>query len=86
MRTVGLFEAKTKFSELCGEVADTGQPVVVTRRGIPLVRIEPETAAPLTIRERRAEYVARHGAHERKDARDFEVPVRSRETTKLKLP
>ncbi len=41
MRTVGLFEAKTKLSEICRKVADTGEPVLVTRRGAPLVRIEP---------------------------------------------
>ena len=39
--TIGLFEAKTKLSELCEQVAKRRQPVVITRRGRPLVRIEP---------------------------------------------
>src|SRR5947208_8629804 len=41
MTTIGLFEAKTKLSELCEQVARRRQPVVITRRGRPLVRIEP---------------------------------------------
>lgn len=39
--SVGIFEAKTKFSELCEQVARTGQEVVVTRRGKRMVRIAP---------------------------------------------
>ena len=78
MKTVGLFEAKTKLSELCEEVARTRQPVIVTRRGKALVRIEPEAATALTICERRADYVVRH--KEKRDPQDFEVPARSRET------
>ena len=41
MMTIGLFEAKTKLSELCEQVAKRREPVIVTRRGRPLVRIEP---------------------------------------------
>lgn len=41
MKAIGLFEAKTKFSEICARVAAQGEAVVVTRRGAPLVRIEP---------------------------------------------
>ena len=33
MKTVGIFEAKTKLSEICDEVARSGVGVVVTRRG-----------------------------------------------------
>ena len=39
--TIGLFEAKTKLSELCEQVAKRREAVVITRRGRPLVRIEP---------------------------------------------
>ena len=39
--TIGLFEAKTKLSELCEHVAKRREAVIVTRRGRPLVRIEP---------------------------------------------
>lgn len=41
MRAVGLFEAKTKFSEICDEVARNRKPVVITKRGAPLVIIAP---------------------------------------------
>src|SRR6266487_2937131 len=41
MTTIGLFEAKTKLSELCEQVAKRREAVVITRRGRPLVRIEP---------------------------------------------
>jgi prevent-host-death family protein len=41
MNAVGLFEAKTKFSEICERVAARGVAVVVTRRGKPLVTIAP---------------------------------------------
>lgn len=41
MKTMGLFEAKTKFSEVCDRVAETGEVCMVTRHGRPLVKIEP---------------------------------------------
>ena len=41
MKQIGLFDAKTRFSEICEQVAQGGESVVVTRRGQPLVRIEP---------------------------------------------
>jgi prevent-host-death family protein len=40
-KTVGIFEAKTKFSEICARVAETGAEYVVTKRGRELVRIVP---------------------------------------------
>ncbi|OQA24300.1 MAG: hypothetical protein BWY59_02254 [Verrucomicrobia bacterium ADurb.Bin345] len=79
MKTMGLFEAKTKFSEICAHVADAGEPVVVTRRGKPLVRIEPVKDSAMTIRERRAAYMARYGRQEKKDKDDFLPPSRSKE-------
>lgn len=79
MKTVGIFEAKTKLSELCEQVAESREPVVVTRRGAPLVRIDPIDRAPATIRERRAEYVVRYGKAERRDGDDFEPAARSEE-------
>jgi prevent-host-death family protein len=39
VKTVGLFEAKTKLSEICDQVAKTGEPVIVSRRGRPLVKV-----------------------------------------------
>lgn len=41
MKGVGMFEAKTKLSEICDEVHRTGESVLVTRRGKPYVRIVP---------------------------------------------
>ena len=41
MKSFGLFEVKTRLSELCQEVAETGESVMVTKRGRPLVRIVP---------------------------------------------
>jgi len=86
MKTVGLFEAKTKLSELCDAVARTGEPVRITRRGKPWVRLEPEESARVTIREGRAEYVTRHKGKEKPDAVDFEPPARSREPADFRLP
>jgi prevent-host-death family protein len=41
MKTLGIFEIKTKLSQICDEVARTGESVLVTKRGKPLVRIDP---------------------------------------------
>lgn len=41
MNSVGLFEAKIKFSELCDRVAKNKEPIIVTKRGEPLVMIAP---------------------------------------------
>ena len=41
MREVGVLEAKTGFSALIAEVERTGEEVVVTRHGRPIVRISP---------------------------------------------
>jgi prevent-host-death family protein len=41
VKTIGLFEAKTRLSELCGKVAETGEVYTITRRGRPIARIEP---------------------------------------------
>ena len=85
MKSVGLFEAKTKLSEICDQVAQSGQAVVVTRRGKPLVRIDPIHEKPMTIRERRADYMARHGSGEQIDEMDFEAPERSRDVREFDI-
>jgi prevent-host-death family protein len=79
MNTVGLFEAKTKFSEICDAVAAQGVAVVVTRRGRPLVRIEPipnpggETKG---VWDDRAAYVKANGPL----TADFHLPPRQKQT------
>jgi prevent-host-death family protein len=37
--TIGIFEAKTKLSELCSKVTESGNEYVITRRGHPVARI-----------------------------------------------
>lgn len=39
--TIGIFEAKTRFSQLCDQVNSTGQALLVERRGKALVMIAP---------------------------------------------
>ncbi len=41
MKDVGIFEARTKLSELCDAVHRTGESVLITKRGKPYVRIVP---------------------------------------------
>lgn len=45
--TIAISECKAHFLRLAADVARSGRPLVVTRRGRPLVRIEPmEESAP----------------------------------------
>ena len=44
MRTVGTFEAKTRFSALLEEVA-RGEEITITRHGKPVARLVPAAAA-----------------------------------------
>ena len=75
MKTIGIFEAKTRLSEICDEVARTGQGVVVTRRGKPLVRIDAVAADRFSVWEDREAYVARQG----RLSEEFDLPPRSGE-------
>ena len=72
MKTVGLFEAKTRLSEICDEVARSGRSVVVTRRGEPLVRIDPVRDDRFSVWEDRADYIARQGRLKE----EFDIPSR----------
>jgi prevent-host-death family protein len=79
MRPVGLFEAKTHLSELCEAVATKRETVVITRRGKPLVRLEP---IPDQGESERSSAWARRDAFERKHGRqreDLELPRRERQ-------
>jgi prevent-host-death family protein len=79
MTEIGLFEAKTKLSEICARVAASKAPVVLTKRGKPLVRIEPVDRGPAarkSVWERRAEYEQKHG----KFTEEFGLPVRQKQT------
>ena len=41
MDQIGMFEAKTRFSELVQRVLKEGRPITITRRGQPVVDITP---------------------------------------------
>jgi antitoxin (DNA-binding transcriptional repressor) of toxin-antitoxin stability system len=45
VKTMGIFEAKTRFTALCDEVIRTGQPMMVSKRGKPLVLVTPVPSA-----------------------------------------
>lgn len=67
VKTLGIFEIKTRLSRICEEVAQTGESVLVTRRGQPLVRIDPlshETAGHSPVWEARQRHEAEYGVHE----------------------
>ena len=76
MNTLGIYEAKTKLSEICERVAQTGEPVVVTRRGVPLVQIRPVGSVDgtgSTVWELRDRFVEEHGDLDV----DLELPPRT---------
>jgi prevent-host-death family protein len=85
VKLVGIFEAKTHLSEICEEVASTHEPVTVTKRGKPLVRIYSVDPNPMTIRERREVYMATHGVGEKNDAVDFETSDRPTDVFDFKI-
>jgi prevent-host-death family protein len=79
MNEIGLFEAKTKFSEICERVAARGEAIMVTRRGKPLVKIGPISDArtkPSSIWDRRAKYEKQHG----RLTEEFAIPRRAKQT------
>ncbi|MEN8693977.1 MAG: type II toxin-antitoxin system Phd/YefM family antitoxin [Akkermansiaceae bacterium] len=41
METIGIFEAKTHLPSVCDKVAESGQPITISRRGKPLVVVSP---------------------------------------------
>lgn len=84
MNVIGLFEAKTKLSEICERVAANGEPIVVTRRGKPLVRIDPLPAAPAhaaSVWDRRDDYEKKHG----RLTQDCSLPPREKQTWRTPL-
>ena len=64
MAKIGIFEAKTKLSELCTQVENAGMEYVITRRGHPVARITgiaPAGGASSGLFERMAQTEAEHG-------------------------
>jgi prevent-host-death family protein len=79
MTTIGLFEAKTRLSELCDQVAKRREAVVITRRGRPLVRIEPVgpgKGMSASVWDCRDAWDKKHGPQRT----DIELPTRARQT------
>jgi prevent-host-death family protein len=75
MNTIGIFEAKTKLSQVCEQVYETKEPVLITKRGVPFVRIEPlRSLSPHTsqIWERRKAFIDQYGEL----SPEFELPAR----------
>lgn len=78
MTTIGLFEAKTKLSELCEQVARRREAVVITRRGRPLVRIEPVgpgNGMASSVWDARDAWEKKHGPVRE----DLEIPARQKQ-------
>jgi prevent-host-death family protein len=74
MKTLGIFEIKTKLSQICDEVAASGESVLVTKRGKPFVRIDPlsgfgeSRSVVWELREKTSPYKA--------GDQDLEIPAR----------
>jgi len=73
VNSIGLFEAKTKLSEICDAVSINRKAVTLTRRGKPLVTSQPTNRSVWQVR---AEYERKHG----RLAEEFELPVRGKQT------
>ncbi len=71
MKSVGIFEAKIRFSGICDEIAKSGIPMAVSRRGQPLVVISPVPTEILSGREDIITEVARWQAVAGNDGDDF---------------
>lgn len=56
MKEVGVLEAKTTFSALLAEVERTGEPIVITRHGKRVARLEPEAEPPFRSRPPRRQW------------------------------
>ena len=41
LKTIGVLEAKSRLSEICSEIAESGDTVVISSRGEPLVEVRP---------------------------------------------
>jgi antitoxin (DNA-binding transcriptional repressor) of toxin-antitoxin stability system len=85
MKQIGLSEAKTRFSKICEQGAAKGEAIVITRRGIPLVKIGPVSGAgskPSSVWDRRAKYQKRHG----RMTENFSLPSREKQFWRNPLP
>ncbi len=58
IESIGMFDAKTRFSEIVRRVKETGQAVLITSRGEGMVRIVPVEHGEAERRERHEQAVA----------------------------
>lgn len=81
MRNIGLFETKTRLSEICQAVHEKGETIIVTRRGKPYVRIEPiaKDKQPHGVWEAREKHLAETGPLDG----DFSPPPRHLDAPRL---
>lgn len=49
MEIVIAFEFKAKYLKLMDEVAATGEPVIITKHGVPVAQLVPEVQKPETL-------------------------------------
>lgn len=81
METIGIFEAKTRFSELCEKVFKSKESILITRRGVPIVKIDPITYADSEksgIWMAREKFLNKYGQLDQ----DLEIPERTTEPFK----
>lgn len=72
MKSIGLFEAKTRLSELCREVQEDGAHYVIERRGQPIAELTPLKSQPGPQRSILEDLAAFEAAHPRpEDAPEF---------------
>jgi len=84
MTTIGLFEAKTRFSEVCEQVSRRREPVVITRRGRPIARLEPIRpghAMSSSVWSARRDWEKKHGPLRE----NFSLPRRARQAWRSPL-
>lgn len=75
MKIIGIFQAKTHFSDICEKVSRTGEPILITKRGVPIVRIDPISPDKRisNVWSARKNFIKKHGAIDE----DIEIPNRS---------
>ncbi|MDA3941727.1 MAG: type II toxin-antitoxin system Phd/YefM family antitoxin [Spirochaetia bacterium] len=78
MKAIGIFEVKAKISAICETVRETHEPVLITKRGIPMVRIIPleNTQKKSNIWNQRQEFIENNGLF----TEELTLPARKEET------
>ena len=84
MKSIGIFEAKTKLSQLCAEVAESREPYVITRRGQPIVQISPLSTKdrPASVWELREQDEQLYGVW----TEELEIPARDVDSRAYRNP